>query len=180
MNLVRLFIVCLFCLTFACETTPPPPPEDPPMTDEMREARVDELLDPVMKGLKETIGSKKAGIASFAKQGADYEPRVSKYLVPRFIDKLVREGVTLIERRDLDKIVREIEQQMSDMVDESTTVEPGMISGVELLVLGTVQDKSMSVYRIGIKVLDVETATIVWTGFADLPRRFLPVKFGGK
>jgi len=182
MFVVRIIIMTLLCLSFACETLPPDPvdPVEPAMTDAEREARIDALLDPVMLGLKETIGAKKAGMASFTKVGVDYEPRVSKYLVPRFIDRLVRDGVTLIERRDLDKVVREIEQQMSDLVDESTTVEAGLISGVDLLVLGTVQDQSLEVYRIGIKVLDVETAKIIWTKHADLPREFLPVKFGGK
>ncbi|MFH1999867.1 MAG: hypothetical protein ABIK28_09310 [Planctomycetota bacterium] len=179
MILVRAAVLILLCLTFACRTASPVPGEEP-LTDAMREARIDALLDPVIVGLKQAIQDRKAGMASFTKEGQDYEPTVSRYLVPRIIDRLVRDGVIVIERRDLDKVVREIEQQMSDMMDESTCVEPGLISGVDLLVLGTVQDRSLGVYRIGIKVLDLETATIRWTGHADLPREFLPVKFGGK
>ncbi|MBU0754117.1 MAG: CsgG/HfaB family protein [Planctomycetes bacterium] len=180
---IRPYGMCLMFLMLllfvgACQA-PPSTPAPGPLTDQEREALVIEKFQPVIDHLKTAINDKNAGITPFTKEGNEYEPRVSRYLVPLLIDRLVREGIALIERRDLDEVVTELERQMSDLIDEGTTVEVGMISGVELLVLGRVKDLTRTVYRIEIKLVDLETAKIVLAESIDLPRELLPIKFGG-
>lgn len=155
------------------------PKDDNPLTDAEREIAVDALLSPLAERLVLDIGDKRAGVAPFDKEGQDYEPRVSRYITPRLIDQLEAADVKVHERRDLDAVVRELKLQLSDMVDEDTRVEMGNISGVDLLVIGTVKDQSLSVYRIAVKLIDVKTAEILMAEFVDLPRELLPVAYGG-
>ena len=101
-------------------------------------------------------------------------------MISRLTNLLVADGASVIERRDLDKIIAELKFQLSDLVDESTRVAIGEISGIDALVLGTVKDLSLSVYRIDIKLEEMETARILMTASVDVNRKYLPVKFGGK
>ncbi|MHC4944490.1 MAG: CsgG/HfaB family protein [Planctomycetota bacterium] len=176
MNLFRTLLLIVLFVAPACRQSEPAPA---PMTDKEREVRVAELMEPVIEGLKTAIEERSAGITPFRKEGADYEPRVSRYLIPFILDRLVQEGTTVIERRDLEEVVKELELQLSDLVDEETTVEVGNISGVELLILGTVKDLTRSTYRIELKVVDLETAKILLTKQVDIPRNLLPIKYGG-
>jgi hypothetical protein len=176
MVLFRALPLFLLIVASACQQ---PEPAPAPMTDRDREAQVAELMEPMMESLKAVIGERSAGITSFRKEGADYEPRVSRYLVPFITDRLVEEGMNVIERRDLDEVVKELELQLSDLVDEETTVEVGNISGVELLLMGTVKDLTRSTYRIELKAVDIETAKILLNRHVDIPRNLLPIKYGG-
>jgi len=160
----------------ACSTTTD---QQEPLTDQEREAKVDALLAPAVSSLKEAIGDRRAGVAGLLKEGANFEPRVSKYIAPRMTARLVEAGATMVERRDLDRVMEALVQEMSDVIDEDTRVEIGRMAGAELLVLGTVKDLTRSIYRLLLKLLDLETGKILMTVEVDIPRSLLPIQYGG-
>ncbi len=184
MKYSMLSMVLIF-FALGCAGTSQETPKDPAqgaeeMTEAQREAQVDALLLPVARKLKSVAGETKIGFGQFLKDGRDFEPAVSRYAIARLTHLLVADGVSVIERRDLDKIIAELKFQLSDLVDGNTRVKIGEISGIDALVLGTVQDLSLTVYRIDIKLEDMETARILMTESVDLNRKFLPIKYGGK
>lgn len=178
MNAMRiLFVLLLFAP--GCHQASVSPEDQKPYADSQREKEVDVLLKPMVDRLITEVGEKRVGITPFRKEGAEYEPRVSQYLVPRITQHLVEQKIAVFERRDLDEVVEELALQMSDLTEADTTVDVGHISGVDLLVIGTVRDVSLNVYRIRIKLLDLETARILMVDQVDIPRKLLPVKYGG-
>lgn len=179
MNAMRFFFVMLL-FTPGCHQASVSPQDPKPYAGSEREKEVDVLLKPLVDRLKTEVGEKRVGFTPLRKEGAEYEPRVSRYLVPRMIQHLVEEEVAVFERRDLDEVVQELALQISDLTEADTAVDVGRISGVDLLVVGTVRDVSLNVYRIRIKLLDLETARIVMVDQVDIPRKLLPVKYGGK
>ncbi len=172
----------LIALVVGCTGPSPRTPIDPAddLTEADREARVVALLQPVVAKLTDLAGEKKIGFGQFLKDGRDFEPAVSRYVISRLTKLLVAGGAKLIERRDLDKIIAELEFQLSDLVNSDTRVAIGELSGIDMLLLGTVQDLSLNVYRIEIKLEEMQTARILMTESIDLDRKYLPVKFGGK
>jgi len=175
-----LILIALGCAGPSGKNPVDPAPGPEEMTEAEREAEVDALLLPVAQKIKTVAGEAKVGLGQFLKDGREYEPAVSRYVIARLTKLLVDDGVSVIERRDLDKVIAELKFQLSDLVDENTRVEIGEISGIDALVLGTVQDLSLSVYRIDIKLEEMATARILMTESVDLNRKYLPVKFGGK
>jgi len=67
---------------------------------------------------------------------------------------------TLIERENLNEIIQETEFQVSDIVDEETTVRLGKVLGAEVLIIGTVYSRGQH-YELFLKLLRVETAEIL-------------------
>ena len=175
MNPARLALILLL-LTAACRHAPPTPAL---LSAKEREARVDALLTPLAEKLIQTTGNRTVAMTPFRKEKADFEPRVSIYILPRLRDQLVKARVTVITREDLDRVLKEHELQSSDLIDRGTAVKLGQISGAQALVAGTVRDLNPRVYRLEIKLLDLTTATILLTETVDIPRELLPIAYGG-
>ncbi len=72
----------------------------------------------------------------------------------------------LIERKDLDKILREQGIQLSPIADDRRPVEPGKIKGVEGILMGRVAKKELSILYcsmdVFIKLDDVEGGEVVF------------------
>jgi curli biogenesis system outer membrane secretion channel CsgG len=67
---------------------------------------------------------------------------------------------TLVERENMQKVIQELEFQLSDLADESKAARVGKMRGAEVLVMGKgymVKDN----YEIFIKLVRVETAEIL-------------------
>ena len=69
---------------------------------------------------------------------------------------------TVIDRGQIESILKEIGFQKSAFTDESTSIKIGKISGVDILVLGTIQ-VSNNTYRVNVNVTDVKTGKIIKT-----------------
>jgi hypothetical protein len=118
-------ILVFLLLLPACASTDEQPQ---PLTAEEREAKVDALLEPAAVRLKTTIGDRRAGVTRFVKEGADFEPRVSQYIVPRLTDRLVEAGAAMVERRELDKETGKI--LMTEDVDIPRSLLPVKYGGL--------------------------------------------------
>lgn len=84
----------------------------------------------------------------------------------------------LIERRDLDKLLKEQGVQLSPIADPRRPIEPGKIKGVEGLLLGRVEEASCSFLfcslRVFIKLDNVERGDVVFARYFDA-QAFPPV-----
>jgi hypothetical protein len=174
----RLFLV-LLCLAAGCQQPEPSPVPKPELTGAEREARIQALLTPLADRMRAALGPSRVGITAFRKDGEEYEPRVSRYLGPLLQSRLIQEGVSVVERDDLERVMEELTLQTSDLFNEDTCAEVGRLAGVKVLILTTVKDLSLTVYRIELKGVDVETGKILILDRLDVPRELLPIKYGG-
>jgi len=67
---------------------------------------------------------------------------------------------TVVERKDLQKILGELELQLSSLADEDSAAKVGKFLGAEVLVTGTVFRKS-DIYEVFLKLVRVETAEVL-------------------
>ncbi|MBN2536348.1 MAG: VWA domain-containing protein [Spirochaetales bacterium] len=82
-----------------------------------------------------------------------------------FTDQLVKtvsadERFTMVEREDLQKILEEMELQLSGIISDESAVEVGALLGAEVLITGKMYRKEKH-YEIFFKFLRVETAEIL-------------------
>jgi len=66
----------------------------------------------------------------------------------------------VIDRRNIEKIIKEQKLQLSGNIDESTAIELGKLAGLDNIVLGSVALFGSS-YLISVKMIDVETGQIL-------------------
>lgn len=67
---------------------------------------------------------------------------------------------TVVERKDLQSILKELELQLSGLADEGAAAKVGKLLGAEVLVTGTVFRKG-DIYEIFLKLVRVETAEVL-------------------
>ncbi len=67
---------------------------------------------------------------------------------------------TVVERKDLQKVLGELELQLSALADEDSAAKVGKLLGAEVLVTGTVFRKG-DVYEVFLKLVRVETAEVL-------------------
>jgi curli biogenesis system outer membrane secretion channel CsgG len=118
-------------------------------------------------------------VLPFRKEGRDFEPAVSRYVGPRIIEKLLKAGVRVLERAELDRVMEELEKQMSDLFSAEAQAKAGQMAGADAVVLGTVRDEGLSAYELEVKLVDIATGEILATTRASLNRADLPVSYGG-
>lgn len=94
-------------------------------------------------------------------------PSDEKYAVDAeyFTDQLVGavsvdERFTMVERKDLQKILEEMELQLSGIISDESAVEVGALLGAEVLITGKMYRKETQ-YEIFFKLLRVETAEVL-------------------
>lgn len=71
------------------------------------------------------------------------------------------EKVKLVERENLQKVLKEQEFGLSDLADQETQVRIGMLLSAEYIVIGEIIDM-VSVILLSLRMVDVETGEIVW------------------
>jgi TolB-like protein len=69
--------------------------------------------------------------------------------------------VKLVERENLQKVLKEQELSLSDLADQETQVKVGMLLSAEYVVMGEIIDM-VSVILLSLRMVDVETGEIVW------------------
>ena len=74
--------------------------------------------------------------------------------------------VRVVDRQNVEKIVKEYEFQQSDLTDEKTAVEIGKLSGADIIVIGSLSYVGKK-YYLNIKLIDVETAEIIGSSIAE-------------
>lgn len=180
------WILCLSAFYAGCSAGPDPQAGPPDllelerMANVQREARLDASLQPMLTELQNVIGGSKVAIVGFYKDGSQEEPKVSEYLVPRIIRKLFEMGVRIMERKDLDMVLAELNLQRSVLFDPHLRKKTGQLLSADALIIGQVQEVTLMDYRLEAKLENVETGEVLTTASCTIPRETLPVRYGGK
>ncbi|MBU1078227.1 MAG: CsgG/HfaB family protein [Spirochaetes bacterium] len=95
----------------------------------------------------------------------DYDSPVT-ILQKKLITGLNRKGFLVVERENLDKILKEQEFQLTGLVDAKDAVQIGKLSGAELIMTGSITEYQRTIYpkaklKMTIKVISVETGLVV-------------------
>jgi hypothetical protein len=78
-------------------------------------------------------------------------------VAPEITNSLFRyKFISLVERANMDKSIKEMELGQSGLIDEKTAVEVGKIHGIQLIIMGTIQKDTVNA-----RAVHVETQKIV-------------------
>jgi len=96
------------------------------------------------------------------------EAAFSQYLVEELTMKLVNDGrVTVAERSQLDKVMKELRLQSSGAVSDSSAKQLGALLGVETVLLGTYMDLGKEM-KINQRVIATESGEVLAASTANI------------
>jgi hypothetical protein len=96
-------------------------------------------------------------------------------LADMYSAELLKIGYDVIERTRLTAVVKELELQMTGLINPSTTSKIGKILGVQGMVFGTAAGRA-GAWTCTSRLVDVETGSVVWTIITEtnLPKYAVP------
>ncbi|MBN1410926.1 MAG: hypothetical protein JW969_08775 [Spirochaetales bacterium] len=100
-------------------------------------------------------------------KGEGVEKSKTELIFEYIVDMVNRTGgFTLVERKELDKALEELELSLSSIVDEKTAVQVGRISGAAYILLPSLilEEKT---YYLSMRIISVQTANVVRTSIKD-------------
>lgn len=129
-------------------------------------SQIEKLAEGITRGYidtqEEMLLKPRIGIADFDEETES----ASRYSVGALTAALMTEKLSrstvfsIIERRNLEKLMEEYELSFSGFIDEETAPQIGQIQGVELLLLGSVGEVD-SGYLITARLVGVETGAVI-------------------
>jgi hypothetical protein len=88
------------------------------------------------------------------------DEEVTEFIAGELEFIMVEEGMTLIDRSQLDRIRKEQNLQMSGEVDDDQAVSIGKIAGASIIITGAVTG-SGNLRRLRLRALDTQTAQVL-------------------
>jgi TolB-like protein len=142
--------------------------------DETKQATLKELFDRVLNQLVDYASYKLnpstptvvmpvtlPDAATASQQKNPNLPLNAEYFTEEVTQALVRNpAFKAVDRKNLQTILKELELQLSGLVDEAQVAKVGQILGAKLLITGTLYQKDKN-YELFLKLLNVETAEII-------------------
>lgn len=105
------------------------------------------------------------GIKEFA--NATQQPDLEKTITEIFITAFSKAGAfNVMERQQLEKILNEFELSQSGIIDTSTSKEIGRLTGVEVIITGTVSQMGNN-QRVDARAIDVSSGRVIIAERAD-------------
>ena len=102
------------------------------------------------------IGNVKIGEADLSQEGTNFYKELGSGVADIFVTELFRsEQFRITERTELDKVISEQNLSTSGRVDSATAAEVGVITGAELIVLGSLSEFGIASTGGGGKLLGV-------------------------
>jgi curli biogenesis system outer membrane secretion channel CsgG len=75
-------------------------------------------------------------------------------------DKMFKELFRIVERKDLQSVLEELELQLSDLAEEQGAAKVGELLGAELLIIGKLYSTAKE-YELFLKLVRVETGEVL-------------------
>jgi len=93
-------------------------------------------------------------------------PISTKIIVEKLIAGLSRKGFKVIDRENIEKIIKEQQLSITGLIDEKEAVEIGKLSGAEVVLIGSINEYQRTIYPkvkldITIKAVNVEKGIVV-------------------
>jgi hypothetical protein len=112
------------------------------------------------------IQDRKLAVISLNKETAHVDEETASGIIVFVENAFVNVGkVRVVDRKNIDKIVSEYKFQASGLVDESTAIEIGKLSGADIIVMGSI-NRVGGIFYLNIKLIDVKTAEIIGSNIA--------------
>ncbi len=113
------------------------------------------------------LQDKKLAVVSISATSSSIEDDTAKGILVFVENAFVNTGaVKVVDRQNIEKIVKEYEFQTNELVDKQTAVEIGKLAGSDIIVTGTISYVGKK-YYLNIKLISVETAEIIGSSIAD-------------
>ena len=90
-------------------------------------------------------------------------------LQERLVTTLVRRGLPVVERSQLERILQEQQLSYSGLFDIGSAQEVGRLLGAELMLLGTINDQGNTI-TLNTRLVDLGTASIVAASVVEVPK----------
>jgi len=107
----------------------------------------------------------KIGVMPFANNSLEdkeaLDPLMKGMAVMMMTELSKMSGLTVIERADLEKIIKELGLSMSGMVDEASLQKAGKLLGADMLMLGSFNNSFGGQMRIDARMVKVETGETI-------------------
>lgn len=181
-----LVLVPAFSLTVACANPPVVIPANG-VPSRSHGDRWDDSMDKIAKDLVSTLRNKKSsdgntqpfrvalfGLTTPGGTACPSGDQVAEDLTTR----LFRNGLQIIERNNLNQVIKELQLSSTDMLDPNAAAKLGRLVGADGVVTGTLSVAGTS-YRINARIVAVETATIAAVGDSTTRRSEVDRHGGG-
>ena len=123
----------------------------------------DSFLDRAVKGIVSKVDGKRLAVMPL--EGAPEE--FNALYISDMESYLIGEGVSVLNRSNIESIIKELEFQTSGMVNEFDAVSIGNMMGAEVMVMGSARNM-VSYNHIELKLVDLKTTMVLYQGNFDL------------
>jgi hypothetical protein len=86
-------------------------------------------------------------------------PRFSSRIADDLAEALINDGITVVDRKNLEDVLREQHFQMSGSVSDESAVSIGKLLGAQSIIIGS-GENMVDYYRVQFRMLSVETAEV--------------------
>jgi TolB-like protein len=100
-------------------------------------------------------------------------PSVAKNAVEDLSTSMINKGFQLVERGQLDKVIKELKIQSSGAIDPKTAQEIGKLTGADLILVGSISDRGNFVV-INARLLETKTGKAIVASRVEM--RKIPIK----
>ncbi len=169
-NFHYFLLPAVVALFYACSTTQPLPAakQTPPtVQDGFLETQLNQLGRNISASLSEQKASRLAVIEFTDLNGGVSD--LGKFLAEELTTRLFKSGsFQVIERRLIEKILREQQLSMTGIVNEKTAAKVGSLLGVDFIATGTTADLGTSI-KINARIISVEKGSVFSVASVIIP-----------
>jgi hypothetical protein len=131
---------------------------------------VEELVEQVAYGVESKgadVRQHRIGVSTLAVDGAAGEARLDRFVQAELLRGLRNRGFLVVERQQLAAAIDQA--ALGQLLDEQSAPQIGKVLGAQSMVVGRVSDAGAR-FSVALRVLDVETGTVVTGASSSLPR----------
>jgi TolB-like protein len=142
----------------------------PSGTEKVLSARLNELANQLSSEIKEHRITRVAVLPLVDVSQAMSTP-LGSYLTGRITNELYKTGsVRVIERSQLDTVIKELSLTMSGMFDEASVKNIGRILAVDAVIMGTYAEIGAHTLELNTRIVNVETAELLGVSSVQIPK----------
>jgi len=139
------------------------------------QAKADPYEDMVKKFSKSavTLSNRKIAVIPFSYVDGR-KSSAGVIISERITTQLVNQNAfEVVERAQLEKVMKELNLQSSGIMNEQTTKEIGKILGVEAIITGSLIAKKQGVVEVNARLISTETAKVIAAHTMDIPKDWM-------
>jgi TolB-like protein len=121
------------------------------------------MLAALLSGMPAAVNAEDvypAAILPFQERGADVKDLGAQVTDLLFANLVVHPELYLVDREDLDKVMKELELNVSGMVNSGQAAQVGQLTGAKILLTGSVLQVGTKLYVVA-KIIGTETTRVV-------------------